>query len=199
MAKKEMSDIIVVLPGILGSELKKDGKKIWSMSGGGAWNALTTLGGSIKDLELDGDDPAADDLGDGVVASRLLPDLHLLPGFWTIDGYGKIRKTILRDFDVTEGENYFEFPYDWRRDNRVAGRKLRKASHDWLKAWRDKSGNADARLILLCHSMGGLVASGVPVSTKRITPVWSTKNLRSPESPSSTGVATQSQVLVAKV
>lgn len=158
MARKEMKDVIVVVPGILGSELMKDGKKIWSMSAGGAWNALRTLGNSIKDLELEDDNPDLDDLGDGVTASRLLSDLHLLPGFWTIDGYGKIRDTILKSFVVTPGDNYFEFPYDWRRDNRVAGRKLRIASEEWLSAWRDKSGNGEARLILLCHSMGGLVA-----------------------------------------
>lgn len=158
MSKQPMKDIVVVLPGILGSALEKDGKAIWDMSPGAAVRALFTLGGSVKDLTLDGDDHTADDLGDGVRATRLLPDLHLLPGLWKIDGYGAITKRLQAQFDLIPGENYFEFAYDWRRDNRVAARKLARMSHDWLKAWREKTGNDDAKLVLLAHSMGGLVS-----------------------------------------
>lgn len=158
MVRRPMGDVVVVIPGILGSELMKNGVPVWSMTAGAAWNALKTLGGSLQDLALEGDDPDLDDLGDGVTASRVLPDLHLIPGLWTIDGYSKIAAAIQEAFDVTPGENYFEFPYDWRRDNRVAGRKLRRQSDDWLRGWQERSGNSEAKLILLCHSMGGLVA-----------------------------------------
>lgn len=158
MAKEPLGDVVVVLPGILGSALEKDGRAVWNMSPGAVGRALLSLGRSVKDLALDGDDPTADDLGDGVTATGILPDLHLIPGLWKIDGYGSITKRLLRQFDLRPGENYFEFAYDWRRDNRVAGRKLRRLSHDWLREWRDRSGNADARLVLLAHSMGGLVA-----------------------------------------
>ncbi|SEI47472.1 Lecithin:cholesterol acyltransferase [Achromobacter sp. NFACC18-2] len=56
------------------------------------------------------------------------------------------------------GLNYFEFPYDWRRDNRVAARQLAKLSGEWLHRWRTTSGNASARIVLLAHSMGGLIS-----------------------------------------
>lgn len=158
MSKQPMKDVVVVLPGILGSALEKDGKTIWDMSPGAAIRALFTLGGSVKDLTLDGDDHSVEDLGDGVRATRLVPDLHLIPGLWKIDGYGAITRRLLDQFDLVSGENYFEFAYDWRRDNRVAARKLARASHDWLKGWRAKSGNEDAKLVLLAHSMGGLVS-----------------------------------------
>ncbi|MGH2370453.1 MAG: lipase/acyltransferase domain-containing protein, partial [Chloroflexota bacterium] len=98
------------------------------------------------------------DLGDGVEAPGIVPDIHLIPGLWKIDGYSKIADTIKARFAVTPGHNYFEFPYDWRRDNRVAARRLARLSHDWLKAWRAASGRADAKLILVAHSMGGLVS-----------------------------------------
>ena len=52
-----VSDVIVLLPGITGSVLQKDGDDVWAFSGGAAVQALTSLGRSIKDLELDGDDP----------------------------------------------------------------------------------------------------------------------------------------------
>lgn len=159
MARHEMKDIMVLLPGITGSVLKKDGNVVWGFSAGSIGKALFTRGGSMRRaLALPHDDPDVDDLGDGVTADALMPDLHLLPGIWKIDGYAKIADAILASFDVTERSNFFRFPYDWRRDNRVAARWLARASHNWLRDWRQSSGNADAKLILVAHSMGGLVS-----------------------------------------
>jgi pimeloyl-ACP methyl ester carboxylesterase len=153
-----MPDVIVLLPGITGSVLARGGRDVWAVTGGSAWRALASLGHSITDLALTEDPPDADDLGDGVTAPRVMPDVHLIPGLWTIDGYGAIAARIQETLEVTPGRNFFEFPYDWRRDNRVAARKLARESHDWLEAWRGSSGNAGAKLILVGHSMGGLVS-----------------------------------------
>jgi pimeloyl-ACP methyl ester carboxylesterase len=159
MPRYKMSDLIVVLPGIAGSVLKKDGKTVWGYSSGTIARALLTLGSSIEvDLALPGDDPTVDDLGDGIVAEALMPDLHLLPGIWKIDGYGRIAEAIKSAFEVAEGRNFFTFPYDWRRDNRVAARRLQRAAQNWLASWRQASGNPAAKLILIGHSMGGLVS-----------------------------------------
>ena len=157
-SKLPMGDVVVLLPGILGSVLERDGRDVWAMSPGAAWRALISLGHSVNDLELHGDDPSVDDLGDGVIARRLQPDLHLVPGFWSIDGYSHIRSSIFATFDVVDGQNWFDFPYDWRRDNRVAARHLAEQAPAWLHAWRQRSGNNDAKLVLVGHSMGGLVA-----------------------------------------
>jgi len=102
-------------------------------------------------MALPHDDPSVDDPGDGVVADALMPDLHLLPGIWKIDGYGRVAEAIKANFAVTEGKNFFQYPY-------VSARKLAKAAHGWLTAWRESSGNAAAKLILVGHSMGGLVS-----------------------------------------
>jgi pimeloyl-ACP methyl ester carboxylesterase len=159
MTRHEMPDVMVLIPGITGSALKKDGKVVWGFTAGTIGKALFTLGGSMeKTLALPHDDPQKDDLGDGIVADALMPDLHLLPGIWKIDGYSKIEEAIKANFKVTEGKNFFSFPYDWRRDNRVAARKLARATHDWLDSWRRSSGNGNAKLILIGHSMGGLVS-----------------------------------------
>lgn len=159
MPKYEMSDVIVLLPGITGSVLKKNGKVVWGYSAATIAKVLFDHGTSMeRDLALPHDDPAVDDLGDGIVADELMPDLHLLPGIWKIDGYGKVADVIRANFAVTEGANFFQFPYDWRRDNRVAARKLARAAHLWLEAWRNSSGNQNAKLILVGHSMGGLVS-----------------------------------------
>jgi hypothetical protein len=159
MPKLEMPDVIVLLPGITGSVMKKYGKVVWGYSAKTIAKALFTAGGSmVVDLALPHDDPDVDDLGDGIVADALMPDLHLLPGIWKIDGYGKVVETIKATFAVTEGKNFFQFPYDWRRHNKVAARKLAKAAHNWLENWRRSSGNQNAKLVLIGHSMGGLVS-----------------------------------------
>jgi pimeloyl-ACP methyl ester carboxylesterase len=153
-----MRDVIVCLPGITGSVLRKDGRDIWNISGGALLSALTSLGGSIGDLKLEDDDPDVDDLGDGITAPEVIRDVHLIPGFWKVDGYTKMLRTIEDTFDVTRNENLFEFPYDWRRDNRVAARKLQRQTRTWLDDWRASSGASDAQLVLVGHSMGGIIS-----------------------------------------
>jgi pimeloyl-ACP methyl ester carboxylesterase len=152
MPGRPMTDVVVLLPGITGSVLQKDGKDVWAVSPGAALRALISFGRSITDLELH-DDTALDD---GVTAPRIMPDVHLIPGLWKIDGYGKVSSYIRRTFDVKPGENFFEFPYDWRRDNRVAARQLKDESDRWLYAWRKE--HPEAKLVLVGHSLGGLVS-----------------------------------------
>ncbi len=163
--KPRLNDMIILLPGITGSVLQKDGKDLWALSGQAAWQALTSLGDSLQALQLSGDDPDLDDLGDGIRATRLMPDAHLVPGLVKIDGYSSISRLITRYFEVKAGHienpepaNFFEFPYDWRRDNRVAARQLQRLIEQRLSQWRDYCGYQDAKVILLAHSMGGLVA-----------------------------------------
>lgn len=158
MGRKPLGDVVVLLPGITGSVLRRNGKKVWAFSGGAIVKALFSFGGSIRSLKLDGDPPEVDDLGDGVTADEIMPDIHMIPGLWKIDGYTAVARWIQQEFEADPGRNFFELPYDWRRDNRVAARKLARRSHDWLKQWRESSGNADAKLILVGHSMGGLVS-----------------------------------------
>jgi pimeloyl-ACP methyl ester carboxylesterase len=153
-----MGDVIVMLPGITGSVLQKDGKDVWAPTAGAVMHALFSLGRNIKGLALKDDPPDVDDLGDGVVATRVMPDIHLIPGLWKIDGYSKLKSYVLKNFDVKVGENLFEFAYDWRRDNRVSARKLQHSAEGWLNAWRESSGNKDAKLILVGHSMGGIIS-----------------------------------------
>src|SRR5712692_1100771 len=103
MAKVRMRDVAVLLPGITGSVLQKDGKELWAISGQAAWGVLTSLGSSFQQLKLAGDDPAVDDLGDGISATRLIPDAHLVPGLVKIDGYSVISRFITDKFEVIRG------------------------------------------------------------------------------------------------
>jgi len=165
--KAPMKDIIIILPGILGSVLQKDGKDLWAVSGQAVWQILTKSEAAIRNLRLAQDDPE-EDLGDGIRATALIQDTHLIPGFWKIDGYTRTARLITDNFDVTPGDiyndpddkaaNFYQFPYDWRRDNRANARILKKLIDKRLKCWREKSGAPDAKVILMAHSMGGLVS-----------------------------------------
>jgi hypothetical protein len=95
-----MRDIVVLLPGITGSVLQKDGKDIWAVSGQAAWKTLTSLGSSLQQLMLGEDDPEIDEVGDGIRASRLMPDAHLVPGLVKIDEYSVISHLITGHFEV---------------------------------------------------------------------------------------------------
>src|SRR5262244_746526 len=81
------TDPVVVLPGIMGSTLAKDGHLVWAPSAGAVLRAIATFGRSVTRLTLpDGLDD--NHPGDGVEARGLMPDLHALPGIWTpVKGY----------------------------------------------------------------------------------------------------------------
>ncbi len=149
-----MQDIVILLPGITGSCLADEsGKEIWSPSGGAIWRAIKSLGGSVTGLELDGED------GGGVRATRLVPDITIVPGLLKIHGYAGVEAYLTTKLDGLElGKNFFPFPYDWRLDNRINARRLAHDAERWLHDWQTQTGNADARIVLIAHSMGGLIS-----------------------------------------
>src|SRR6202022_1236783 len=111
-----MSDVIVLIPGILGSVLVKDGREVWGASGSGFSGNLVTFGKALRELELP-HGIGHDDPKDRVTAPRVLPSLYMVPTFWKADGYGtdrlNVRFTLTPATDGQAG-NLLEFPYDWR-------------------------------------------------------------------------------------
>lgn len=154
-------DLVVLLPGITGSELRNESGTVWGWSGKALLKNLLSAGESLRrDLFVANDPLNADVLDDGIRATRVLPDLHLIPGLWKIDGYGTIQELFSQGVEgySFSRENFLPFPYDWRRDNRVSARLLRAKALAHLWAWRKSSGNQHAKLVLIAHSMGGLVS-----------------------------------------
>src|SRR6478672_11311119 len=84
------NDLIVTIPGITGSTLRRNGAEVWSSAPRTLLTALATLGRHIRELELpDGIGDDAPD--DGVEATALMPSLHVVPGLWSpIRGYEKL-------------------------------------------------------------------------------------------------------------
>ena len=110
----------------------------------------------------------------------MIRDVHLIPGFWKIDGYTKMLRYIEETFDVTRDENLFEFPYDWRRDNRVAARRLaRQSGSGWTRGAR-RAARRDAKLVLVGHSMGGLDLALLPRVPRRLARHADARDVRHP-------------------
>ena len=176
------TDLVVVLPGILGSTLRQDGHLVWAPSAGSALRAIATLGSSLQRLEL----PAGigdQHPGDGVEPVSLMPDLHVLPGIWTaVKGYdtllARLRQLGYRDPGPGGPPgNLLPVPYDWRLSCRYNAQRLGTIIELALQRWRDQGGPyADAQVVFVCHSMGGLIArwyieecGGAEITRKLIT------------------------------
>lgn len=164
--RRVLKDVVIVIPGITGSVLQKGGATIWGPSAAMIWNSVTSGGDAIRSLALQHGDSQEDDLGDDIVATSLVQDVHLVPGLWKIDGYTGLRELVKQRFtNVVIGgpssalpANYIEFPYDWRRDNCISARKLKRTIDEALLRWRREPTMAGAKVIVLAHSMGGLIA-----------------------------------------
>ena len=82
---------------------------------------------------------------------------QLIPGFFGVDDYDGLCAT-LRSTVKNPAQQFLKFPYDWRASNRWAAEALDAFIRPKLHDWRKGDGGADAKLWLVCHSMGGLVA-----------------------------------------
>lgn len=178
------NDLVVVIPGITGSILSRDGEEIWSTKPATLLAALATLGRGIRELELPAD-IGDEQPNDGVEPTGLMPHMHFIPGLWTpIHGYdklvGRLQNTCMR----TRGQqpdrsslNPVLFPYDWRLSNRYTARRLKQHVESALGRWRDSAPeNRNAKIVFVCHSMGGLIArwyiskeGGAALTRKMIT------------------------------
>lgn len=153
-----MNDLVVVLPGIMGSALYKNGKPAWDPTLDGVVDALKTLGRSISSLTLPagvGDNPPED----GVEATHLVKDVHVIPGLWTpIRGYTRLLATLAASGYTKEAGNLLPVAYDWRTSIPCIVNTQTPRIDTALEQWRARPGHADARIVFVCHSMGGLVA-----------------------------------------
>lgn len=152
-------DLVVFVPGILGSRLTRDGKDVWHQSKQ-ALLQLRRPGRAIADIAL----PAGigDNRPDGdrkLVADGLLKSPDAMPGLVSCLGYPDIRSALGQ---MADGQ-YIPFPYDWRLSNRLTAQDLKQKIERELARWRAQVGAHypdrpdEPKVILVCHSMGGLI------------------------------------------
>jgi hypothetical protein len=164
--KIAMPHLVIFLPGIMGSVLQKDGKDLWAVSKQAIWKVAKNIGSRVNELYLHDHDLERDQLDDGIRATRLIEEIYDIPNFIKGSGYRIVQERLHQRFELAQGErdnpqphqNFFTFPYDWRRDIRVPARQLQRFIGEQLPKWRQHSGNNEAKVVLIGHSMGGLVA-----------------------------------------
>ena len=141
------SDLVVVVPGILGSRLvRREGRKkrvVWDLS-------IRHLPRMLKEVAAGGLEIADDD---GIEADALF-NYQLLPGFFGVDDYDSLVETLRRSVGESQVVTY---PYDWRRSNRLAAEGLSTTVDAGLQRLRE-AGAQSPKVWLISHSMGGLVA-----------------------------------------
>lgn len=155
------SDAVIVVPGIMGSELRDgDGRVVWGLTVGAlgpAWSA----GALPRALRVRDEDLA------GVrrlTPTRLLRVPAYAPFLRGLEPYGPLLRRLHQE--TGDERAVAEFPYDWRLPVTMAADDLVKRGLAHLRAWRGvvrQSGTADpadVRLVVVAHSMGGLVTRG---------------------------------------
>ncbi|MFJ8106020.1 hypothetical protein [Streptomyces sp. NPDC096132] len=153
-----VGDLVVVLPGIMGSVLARDGREVWNHTLAVAGRLALSRLDEVERLVLPPGTGDADP-GDGVRPVGLMNGLHVLPGVFAIDGYGTLLTFLERRLGLSErAGNLLTFPYDWRLSVRLTARRLAARVEPALADWRARSGNPGARAVFVAHSMGGLVA-----------------------------------------
>ncbi|MEV6394249.1 hypothetical protein AB0M39_05605 [Streptomyces sp. NPDC051907] len=159
-------DAVVIVPGIMGSELYDTvaEKTVWGLSGV-AWllKAWTRPHGleplRLTPRELEGE------------TGRIKPTQLMRHSSWTpyLQGFEPYTDLIATARGcVADPAAVLEFPYDWRLPVSVNGRLLAEAARRHLSAWRAHPAHDEARrsrvderparLVFVAHSMGGLVA-----------------------------------------
>jgi hypothetical protein len=152
-----MSDVIILIPGIIGSVLKYRDTRVWPLTDWAVcwrvlsdpnWSEMMRLGSGYDDEVKP----------DGLVSSG-----SIFPVLGRTEGYGLTASNIKKNFDVIEGSlvspgNFHQFAYDWRKSNAQSAELLSHYVGAALSSWQAHSGAKDAKVILLAHSMGGLVA-----------------------------------------
>jgi pimeloyl-ACP methyl ester carboxylesterase len=160
-----MTDLIVVLPGIGGSTLRDAAGPVFEPAAHTLWRAARHRADLLETLA--GDDTLDDpDAPQKVWPSGLIGLPVAVPGFGSVTAYQRLRQRLTDAFELTPGDpagggppaNYFEFPYDWRRDNRVSAELLRRLVQRELPRWAATLADGEPKVILIGHSMGGLVA-----------------------------------------
>jgi hypothetical protein len=135
---------VLLIPGILGTEMKKGTDTLWMDFG----EMFTDITDSFMDpLAMDENgNPSDTEVSVGDVI-RQIGSLPLL----SYDYFnGLVDEFTIKQY--SEGIDMFVFPYDWRLDNRINSVKLREKINQIL------SQTGSPKIDLVAHSMGGLIA-----------------------------------------
>ncbi len=160
-------DAVVIVPGIMGSELydTSTGTVIWGISDLGWLTKAWLRSKGLASLHLTPEEQTGD--YSRVQARRLLQTPTWSPFLRGIEPYTRL--VALAQATAAHHDAVMTFPYDWRlpvavNAHRLAG-EARAHLHNWLshpaqtQARRQAIEDRPARLVFIAHSMGGLITN----------------------------------------
>jgi pimeloyl-ACP methyl ester carboxylesterase len=165
-------DAVVVVPGIMGSELVDvtTGETLWGLQDP-RWYLKAWAGGSaLRALALT--DAEREGKYGRVRATGLLRFPAFAPMLRGFEPYGRLLDGVRRA--VVDSAAVAEFAYDWRLPVSYNAALLAEFADAWLKAWRAHPRHVpsdDIRVVIVAHSMGGLVArhlAGIPGAAEMV-------------------------------
>lgn len=169
---------IIVIPGILGSELvdEKSGEVAWP-------SAVRSLAASLTlplspNLAANRDNLYPRKIISSVKLARLVPEVYVYRGLLdALKQYGGYAEGDWNN-PPPEGDRdtFYVFAYDWRRDNVESARELVQR----LESLKRKLNRPDLKFNIVAHSMGGLIAryaamygdKDLPADSVAPSPTW---------------------------
>lgn len=157
-------DAVIVVPGIMGSALvdAATGSQLWGLSDSSWLVRAWTSGSSLAALKLTDDERAGN--YSRVRATQLIRFPAWAPLVQGIEPYTRLLSEIGRA--LLHEAALREFPYDWRLPVEHNAKLLARAAQGHLAQWRRhpaltearrESGIEEPRLVIVAHSMGGLL------------------------------------------
>lgn len=154
---------MIVVPGILGSELRESGVTIWGFKSL-HWYFKHWKEGRFFSLRLT-DQERAGEYG-RVVAPRLIESPSFLPKFDVVNPYRDLVARLRAN--AVDPAAVETFPYDWRLpvsyNGGLLARAIERHAHKWsrhpaLKSYLSEYPGSAVKVVVVAHSMGGLVAA----------------------------------------
>ncbi len=167
---------VIVIPGILGSELinPKTGETVWPSAFRTSQEGLPIS----PDLAANRDDLVPGRIIETVRLARVLPEVYV---------YRDLLEALRRYAGYREGDwenpdaagyqdTFYVFPYDWRQDNVRNARELVRR----IERLKSRLQRPDLKFNIVAHSMGGLIAryaamygdADLPEGDGPIQPTW---------------------------
>ena len=138
---------VILVPGIMGTELKKGDELLWS----DIVRMVTSPSDDFMDqlsMNEDGTPLYADVVVDDVVRKKEL--ISVLPDSWGFDYFYSLIQNFM-DAGYEESTDLFVFPYDWRFGIQINTQSLKEKINSVLLQTNNQKVN------VVAHSMGGLI------------------------------------------
>ena len=155
-SRSNANDAVIIVPGFGGSELVdiETGTIMWGLANPSWYVRAWGSGAALEVLKV------TDAEREGrlrLKASRLLRGPAFIPGLRGLESYSRLVRTA--QVATAHPDAVLVFPYDWRLGVAQNAGLLATAAEVHLARWRNhQHGSYEAKLIVIAHSSGGLVA-----------------------------------------